>query len=210
MPQTGADLLTRPGVEVAGLIRQGEITSRELVEAALQQAQVRADLNAFTLLDADAALAAASALSPGDPRPFAGVPIAIKELNAVAGQRLTMGSDLFGDYAPSYDDYVVRRLRDAGFIFIARTAPPHFAPAPTPPPPRRAPLSRQGPGAAPPPPPPATAPALLGAGAPPPPPAAAPPPLRVAPKAKEPAPPPGPPPPAEPYSTAVQRPPRRL
>src|SRR5258708_4828025 len=126
MSQTTADLLTRPAVELAGLIRQGEITSRELVEAALQQAQVRADLNAFTLLDADAALAAASAVSPGDPRPFAGVPIAIKELNAVAGQRLTMGSDLFGDYAPAYDDYVVRRLRDAGFIFIGRTAAPEF------------------------------------------------------------------------------------
>src|SRR5258708_17904959 len=124
MPQTTADLLRRPAGELAGLIRQGEITSRELVEAALQQAQVRADLNAFTLLDADAALGAASALSPGDPRPFAGVPIAIKELNAVAGQRLTMGSDLFGDYAPSYDDYVVRRLRDAGFVFIGRTAAP--------------------------------------------------------------------------------------
>jgi amidase len=126
MSGTTADLLTRPAIELAGLIRRGEITSRELVEAALQRTQVRADLNAFTLLDADAALAAASAVSPGDSRPFAGVPIAIKELNAVAGQRLTMGSDLFGEYAPSYDDYVVRRLRDAGFIFIGRTAAPEF------------------------------------------------------------------------------------
>jgi amidase len=125
MSQT-ADLLTRPALELADRIRRGEITSRELVAAAIERAQSRTDLNAFTLLDADAALAAAGAINPGDPRPFAGVPIAIKELNAVAGQRFTMGSHIFGDYVASYDDYVVRRIRDAGFISIGRTAAPEF------------------------------------------------------------------------------------
>ncbi len=83
-------------------------------------------LNAFTLVDAEGALAAADAIQPGDPRPFAGIPIAIKELNAVAGQPLTMGSDLYGDYRPDADAYVVRRLKDAGFVLIGRTAAPEF------------------------------------------------------------------------------------
>jgi amidase len=120
------NLLTHPATELAGLIRTGEVRARELVEAALQRIQERADLNAFTLVDAEGALAAADAIRPGDPRPFAGVPLAIKELNAVAGQPLTMGSDLFGDYRPDFDSYTVRRLQNAGFISIGRTSAPEF------------------------------------------------------------------------------------
>ncbi|MBF6591520.1 MAG: amidase [Ktedonobacterales bacterium] len=120
------ELLTHPAVELAELIRAGEVRARELVEAALTQIEARKDLNAFTLVDAEGALAAAEAIQPGDPRPFAGVPLAIKELNAVSGQPLTMGSGLFGDFRPSYDAYVVRRLRDAGFISVGRTAAPEF------------------------------------------------------------------------------------
>jgi amidase len=121
-----AEMLTRPASELADLIRTGQVTSRELVEAALAQAEAQAHLNAFTLLDADAALAVADTIRPGDPRPFAGVPTAIKELNPVAGQRLTMGSALFGEYSPGYDAHAVRRLRDAGFVFIGRTSAPEL------------------------------------------------------------------------------------
>src|SRR5260370_30646058 len=119
-------LLTRPAVELAELVRTGQVRSRELVESALRQIERHADLNAFTLVEAGQAVGAADAGPPGDPRPFAGVPIAIKELNRVAGQRLTLGSDLFGEYRPGYDGYAVRRLRDAGFVFVGRTSAPEF------------------------------------------------------------------------------------
>ncbi len=121
-----SSLLTRSAAELAGLIRSGEIRSRELVEAALEQARDRRDLNAFTYLDADAALAAADAIQPGDPRPFAGVPTAIKELNPVAGWPFTMGSDIFGNFHSPQDAYSVRRLRNAGFVLIGRTSAPEF------------------------------------------------------------------------------------
>lgn len=119
-------LLARPALELAALIRSGQIHARELVEVALEQVASHSRLNAFTFVDAEGALAAADAISPGDARPYAGVPIAIKELNPVAGQPLTMGSDIFGDFRPSYDAYVVRRLRDAGFVLVGRTAAPEF------------------------------------------------------------------------------------
>src|SRR5690242_13935226 len=93
-----ATLLTRPALELAELVRTGQVSARELVEAALAQVEANADLNAFTYIDREGALAAADAIKPGDPRPFAGVPTAIKELNAVAGQQFTMGSDIFGGY----------------------------------------------------------------------------------------------------------------
>jgi len=126
MPSAATSLLTHPATELAELVRSGEIRSRDLVEASLERIAATQALNAFTLVDDAGALAAADAIQPGDPRPFAGVPIAIKELNAVAGQPLTMGSDLYGDYRPDADAYVVRRLKDAGFVLIGRTAAPEF------------------------------------------------------------------------------------
>src|SRR5215472_13885092 len=96
-------LLTRSALELAALVRSGEISARALVEEALRSAEASRDLNAFTLLDAEGALAAADAIKPGDARPFAGVPIAIKELNAVAGQQFTNASDAFGDFRVPYD-----------------------------------------------------------------------------------------------------------
>jgi len=121
-----SSLLTRSATELARLIRSGEIRSRELVEASLAREQARRDLNAFTYVDAESALAAAEAIQPGDPRPFAGVPIAIKELQPVAGWPFTMGSDSFGAYRAPQDAYTVRRLREAGFVLIGRTSAPEF------------------------------------------------------------------------------------
>src|SRR6185437_4593948 len=110
MPSAAITLLMHPATELAELVRSGQVRSRELVEASLERIAATQALNAFTLVDAESALAAADGIQPGDPRPFAGVPIAIKELNAVAGQPLTMGSDLYGAYRPDADAYVVRRL----------------------------------------------------------------------------------------------------
>ena len=123
-----SDLLFRPITELAELVRSGAISSRDLVEESLGRIdEVDGELGAFTFTDADGALAAADAIPSGDERPFAGVPIAIKDLGvAVAGWPLTNCSDLYADFAPDYDSYVVRRLREAGFVFIGRTASPEF------------------------------------------------------------------------------------
>jgi Asp-tRNA(Asn)/Glu-tRNA(Gln) amidotransferase A subunit family amidase len=67
MSQDMTELLTRPALELAALIRSGQIRARELVEAALHEAEARTDINAFALVDADAALAVADTISPGDP-----------------------------------------------------------------------------------------------------------------------------------------------
>jgi amidase len=122
------ELLFKPATELADLVRLGEISARELVELALDR--IEADeqgLNAFTVVDRDGALATAEAISAGDERPFAGVPIAIKDLSvATAGLRVSSGSDLFGEYTPDYDAHVVRRIRDAGFVIVGKTAAPEM------------------------------------------------------------------------------------
>jgi amidase len=125
---TATDLLYRPATELAGLVRSGELSARELVEASLARIEELNDrLNAFILVDADDALAAADAVKPGDDRPFAGVPIAIKDIGpAWAGKPLTYGSHLFGDFTPEVHGSVVQRLLEAGFIPVGKTNAPEF------------------------------------------------------------------------------------
>jgi amidase len=113
--------------ELAALVRSGELSSRDLVEESLQRIDaLQPELNAFVHVDAEGALAAADAIGAGDARPFAGVPIAIKDTAAVAGMPYTMGSDIFGDFVPQHDAFVVRRLRDAGFVLVGKTNMPEF------------------------------------------------------------------------------------
>jgi amidase len=120
-------ILARPATELARLVRDGELTSRELVEASLAAIEaVEPQVNAYTVVDADGALAAADAVGPGDERPFAGVPIPIKDLYACAGLPLSCGSELLGDYVPDYDAHTVRRLRRAGFVVVGKTSTPEF------------------------------------------------------------------------------------
>jgi len=122
------DLLFRPASELGALVRSGEVTARELVEASLARIdEVDERVNAFTLVDREGALATADGISAGDKRPFAGVPVAIKDLaTPVAGMVMSQGMELFGDYTPDYDAYVVRRLREAGFVIMGKTSSPEL------------------------------------------------------------------------------------
>jgi amidase len=126
------DLLCRSALELAGLVRAGELTATELVTASLKRIdELQPAINAFTYIAHDEALAAAAEIGAGDERPFAGVPIAIKDNRAVAGMPLTMCSDVFGGFRPDADDYCIRRLRDAGFVFVGKTSLPEMGILPT-------------------------------------------------------------------------------
>jgi amidase len=122
-----ADILSRTATELARLVKAGEVTPRELTEASFERIEtLDPELNAFVHLDPDGALAAADAIEAADERPFAGVPIAIKDTAAVAGMPYRLGSDMFGDFVPPQDAFVVRRLRDAGFVLVGKTNLPEF------------------------------------------------------------------------------------
>jgi amidase len=126
------DLLLRPASELAELIRSGELSARELVEASLRRIdELQPSINAFTHVAYESALATAEAIGPRDLRPFAGVPIAIKDNRPVNGMPLTMCSDLFGDFVPDHDAFLVRRLREAGFVIVGKTALPEMGILPT-------------------------------------------------------------------------------
>jgi amidase len=122
------DLMFRSATELAGLVRSGEVTSRELVESSYEAiGRLNDELNAFVTLCEDRALAEADAVQPGDERPLAGVPIAIKDLGPFTeGIRTTFGTKLLGDFTPDHDSALVRRIREAGAIIVGKTNTPEF------------------------------------------------------------------------------------
>ena len=126
------ELVFRSALELAALVRSGELGARELVEACLARIdELEPAINAFTHVADESALAAAETIRAGDRRPFAGVPIAIKDNRPVSGMPITMCSDLWGNYVARHDAFLVRRLRDAGFVIVGKTALPEMGILPT-------------------------------------------------------------------------------
>jgi amidase len=128
------ELMRRPVLELAALVRDGQLSARELTEASLREIdRLEPAINAFTYVAREEALAQAAALDAedGGGRPFRGVPIAIKDNRPVAGMPLTHCSDLWGDYRADHDAHLVRRLRDAGFVIVGKTAMPENGILPT-------------------------------------------------------------------------------
>lgn len=127
MPAADSALLRRPATELAALIHRGELAAVDLVAAALARiGALDGRVNAFVDLWAEEALETAAAIGPGDPRPFAGVPTAIKNNRGVAGKRLTFGSSFPGEATASEDAHVTRRLREAGFVLLGATNLPEW------------------------------------------------------------------------------------
>src|SRR6202043_441477 len=127
-----SNLMFRPATELARMVRSGEISATELVQTSLERIEeLNPGLNAFVQVDAERALATAERIAPGDERPFAGVPVAIKNNRPVQGLRLTYGCSLMADYVSDYDHNVTRRLRDAGFVIVGTTTPPEYGILPT-------------------------------------------------------------------------------
>ena len=127
-----SDLMFRSASELASMVRSGEVSARELAALSLERIEeLNPSLNAFVDIDHEGALAAAERIGPGDPRPFAGVPTAIKNNRPVKGMRLTYGCSLMADYVCDYDHNITRRIRDAGFVIVGTTTLPEYGILPT-------------------------------------------------------------------------------
>jgi amidase len=119
------------GGELLAQLAVGEFTATELVQAHLDRiAGPGAALNAFTLVDADGALAAAKeidrARAAGEELgPLAGLPISVKDSVDVGGLRSTHGR-LSDAYVADVDAPTVRRLRAAGCIVLGKTNLPVY------------------------------------------------------------------------------------
>ncbi|MGC2375326.1 MAG: amidase, partial [Solirubrobacteraceae bacterium] len=124
---TDSDLMFRPATELAAMVRSGEVSSRELVETSLARIEeLNPKLNAFAEIDGERALATAARIEAGDERPFAGVPIAIKNNRPVAGLKMTIGCSLLADHVAEHDCSLSRRLKEAGFVIVGTTTLPEY------------------------------------------------------------------------------------
>ena len=125
-------LHTRSAVELAGLIRDHELSARELLDACLERIDaVNPALNAIVTLVPEMAYDWADATDVAAARgddlgPLHGLPIAHKDLEVTAGIRTTYGSPITADYVPNHDGLVVQRLRAAGAVTIGKTNTPEF------------------------------------------------------------------------------------
>lgn len=118
------------GESLHRLIALGRITSREVTEASIAQIEaLNPVLNAFTVTCFEAARDSADsadrARSAGTGAgPLAGLPVAIKDLNDVAGLPTTFGSPLYADNIAAADDDVVATIRAAGGTILGKTNVP--------------------------------------------------------------------------------------
>ena len=126
-----ADLVFAGIARQAALVRSGQISSRELVEACLGRiARLDPALNAFRVVLGERASAEAEQADArrgaGDERPLPGVPVAVKDVADVAGETTTHGTGAHGP-AADRDSGLVRRLRAAGAIIVGKTHTPELA-----------------------------------------------------------------------------------
>ena len=118
--------------ELAQRIRDRELSPVEVVQAHLDRIDaINPRLNALIAYPdgvMDRAREAEAAAVRGENwGPLHGVPFTVKDCVDTEGVRTTRGSMLFEDYVPAADATVVKRLKDAGGIFIAKSNMPEFA-----------------------------------------------------------------------------------
>ncbi|MBC7968930.1 MAG: amidase [Verrucomicrobia bacterium] len=123
------DLAFAPALEQAQLVRNRDVSPLELVELYLQRIeQLNGPLGSYVTVAAEHAIADAKAkteaiaYSTDDLPPFFGVPIAIKDLNPVAGLPCAYGVKMLKQRLATEDDGVVTRIKQAGFIILGKTA----------------------------------------------------------------------------------------
>ena len=117
---------------IARRVRDGDLSPVEVVDATLEAIEERNErTNAFVTVTDERAREAAEraerAVESGEVLgPLHGVPVAIKDLDDVAGVRTTSGSKLFEDRVAEDNSPFVDRLLDAGAIVVGKTNTPEF------------------------------------------------------------------------------------
>ena len=115
------------------MLRDGAVTSAELVEAVLERASMtEAQIHAYLTIDHDGAREAAAKadadLADGlDHGPLHGIPVALKDNMCTRGVETTASSQILAGYLPPYDATVTSRLRQRGAVIVGKTNLDEFA-----------------------------------------------------------------------------------
>ena len=122
---TDTELAWLDATAQAELVRRGEASAKEIVEAAIARIEaLNPQLGAVTWTRYDEARAEAAGEPAG---PFAGVPILFKDLGcSVAGEPLTFGLGPMREFRWPATSYLAERFRAAGFVNLGRTNVPEL------------------------------------------------------------------------------------
>ncbi len=126
------ELCDLTAVDLAGRIRRGDVSAREVMEQHLGRIEmVNPGLNAIVTLLPERALEAAGKADEAQARGEAlgalhGLPTAHKDLMLTKGVRTTFGSPLLSEFVPNEDSLIVERMRRAGAIMVGKTNTPEF------------------------------------------------------------------------------------
>ncbi|MDB5732794.1 MAG: putative amidase, partial [Variovorax sp.] len=113
-------------LEVGKLVQSKELSSVEVTQAQLDRiGELDGALKSYVTVMADSALLTAqqadAEIGQGTVRgPLHGVPIAVKDLCWTAGVKTAAGMTIYGDFVPTVDGTVVRKLREAGAVILGK------------------------------------------------------------------------------------------
>ncbi|TNF26607.1 MAG: amidase [Deltaproteobacteria bacterium] len=136
------ELWNLSGLEMAQMLRSGDVSSLQLTEALLDRISKKdIEINSFTqvlklraLKDAkkkDKVLKHAIKKGELDRLPlFYGVPTGLKDLTPLRGSFTRLGSRGFRYFISPYDNWVTKRLKEAGFVFLGKLATSEFGAMP--------------------------------------------------------------------------------
>ncbi|HTH20566.1 MAG TPA: Asp-tRNA(Asn)/Glu-tRNA(Gln) amidotransferase subunit GatA [Candidatus Udaeobacter sp.] len=123
---TGNELPALNIADLQALLRRREVSSREVINALRERIEaIDPDVGAY--LSIDLATAYKEAENANVDLPLGGIPIAIKDIINVMGQRCTCASKILNEYRAPYDATVIRKLRAAGAIPFGKTNLDEFA-----------------------------------------------------------------------------------
>ncbi|MBE7560253.1 Asp-tRNA(Asn)/Glu-tRNA(Gln) amidotransferase subunit GatA [bacterium] len=127
------EILFQPVHQLTELLRRKELSSEELVRAALERIRARdGEIHAFNCVLEEEALATARQVDQLRARgeilpPFAGVPIALKDNLCMAGTRTTCSSRMLENFVSPYDATVVAKIKAAMLPILGKTNLDEFA-----------------------------------------------------------------------------------
>ncbi len=117
--------------EASKKLAAGEITAVDLARACLEEIKTHNnDLNAYLEVFDDIGYQAAAAdarRAAGESHPLLGIPLAIKDNILIEGRCASAGSLMLENYTASYDATVIKKLKEAGAVFLGRTNMDEFA-----------------------------------------------------------------------------------
>ncbi|MEM8618866.1 MAG: amidase [Actinomycetota bacterium] len=119
-------------VALAAAVRGGDVTSAELIEAAIERAErVNPQLNAVAVWDVDRARLAATTHTDTTPAstaaaPFSGVPTFVKSMASVEGLPNRFGSRAMPDTPATENSITVEQLQSTGLISLGLSTMPEF------------------------------------------------------------------------------------